>query len=388
MSDPFEENDFDAVYKRYFEDLATAGLVVADPSGWARTEAEAEIAIAGQPARPLSHYIVDNRKNIASEKETLLRLLSTWDRQSYAFDEVTITPSISTASLAVLLLLRSRGVETVYFETPAYYVALDQASAIGLRPGRIPSYARDNFDWSPQAISSRRRSGVAIWLTQPRFALGDNQPLHRVQAILRALRERDFLIVDETADQSWPSALSSLVVNERGPTVIKIRGFMKPLGLNALRLALIIHASSYRPALQEAQWTVGAALDYFSLAAAVRVASEPGLFASLLGSARSRVVTLRRRLAAVAAGSALTLSSMENGYLGSLAVEWQNMSGSYPHKRRALLEYCRVCRMPVTVSSAMLFARDTSRQHVRLNYFMPARDLEYCVRELARFGKD
>jgi hypothetical protein len=47
--------------------------------------------------------------------------------------------------------------------------------------------------------------------------------------------------------------------------------------------------------------------------------------------------------------------------------------------------YCRVCRMPVTVSSAMLFARDTSRQHVRLNYFMPARDLEYCVRARARF---
>ena len=102
-SGDFDRNDFDDIYSRYFEDLIAARDIAADPSGWARTEAPRDFASLVPISGSLAHYVVDNRSLIAWAKEPILALLSRWDRSAYSYDEVTITPSISTATLAVLL---------------------------------------------------------------------------------------------------------------------------------------------------------------------------------------------------------------------------------------------------------------------------------------------
>src|SRR5262245_36381353 len=127
----FDRNDYNDLFKEYFEALVLKGVISADPSGWARPESEVKLRVRmPNSGTPLSHYLIDNRMLIAQDKEQILDLLSAWDGRAFAFDEATIMPSISAASLTVLLLLREEGVESILFETPAYYATIDQAKSV------------------------------------------------------------------------------------------------------------------------------------------------------------------------------------------------------------------------------------------------------------------
>ena len=385
MQKLFDPNDYDEIYNTYFSDLVNSGSVVSDPSGWAFPEMETAFPFATIQPTELSRYLIDNRKLIESQKVVLLRLLSEWDRTGYTFNQVTIMPSISTASLAVLLLLRRQGVKTIFFETPAYFVTIDQAIMAGIRPIRIPTYHDNQYSIDISSIERPKKGAIALWLTQPRFMLGRNQDPAHVATMYKALQPEDFLIIDETADQAWPTVLSALNEGQIHANIFKIRGYMKPLGLNALRICFVIHDTKWRPAIQELQWTVGGALDSFSLSAAVQIADSPAYFRSMLISARTRVYKLRQRLGALTQGSHVTLSPMENGYLGAAIVDWNTDQSSYTQKRQGLLELCRAKKMPITLGAAMYFASDFSREHVRLNYFMSEKQLIYCVEALTSF---
>jgi len=379
----FEPNDFDEIYRAYFEDLIAHGDVTADPSGWARTEPGATFDLAvPMPPRLLGHYVVDNRRLLQDEKEAIRALISRWDARDYAPEELTLTPSISAASLATLLLLRSQGVRTVIFETPAYYSTIDQAEALGLEIALIPTHAYDEYQWRVEDWFSASHEDCAYWLTQPRYALGRNQAVTGCEELAAQLGDSRYLVIDETADQGWPSWLSSIPAGEH-PNLFKIRGFMKPLGLNGLRLAAVLHAASWRPSFQELLWLVGAALDRYSVVAASEMARTPELFSTMLGAARGRVATLHTRLTLVSRTAPLELSPMENGYLGVVELDWPG--AVTPRSRAELLAFCREERMPVTLGPAMIFARDDTRERIRLNYFMPRQDLERCIECLARF---
>jgi aspartate/methionine/tyrosine aminotransferase len=382
----FNTNDYNIIYDRYFRELIASGQVLADPSGWAHSETEISIETLNVvKPETLADYLIDNRNLVAAQKQTLLSLLKRWDNTEYDFDDVTVVPSISTASLAVLMLLANQRVNTLYFETPGYYVTLDQASSVGMRFRMIPTYRERGYEFDIKTVCKNRRGPIAVWLTQPRFALGQNQKVSQITSILSHLDSRDFLVIDETADQAWPSTLSQFKTSTIDLNIIKIRGYMKPLGLNALRTAFIIHASRWRHAIQELQWTVGAALDYYSLASAVNIASDASLFCAMLNASRNRVERLHRELSALIYDSPLSLSPMENGYLGALILDWGIRSSQ--KGREHLLEECRSWRMPVTLGSAMLFAREPRLEHIRLNYFMPGRDLEFCAQRIKEFAQ-
>ena len=388
MHPRFDRNDYDQIYSKYFEALVAGGIVRADPSGWAHSETEVEISVpAIVSSRELAGYLIDNRNLIAARKQVILHLVERWDDTTYQYDDITLVPSISSASFAVLLLLKSLEVGSVYFETPAYYATFAQAYSIGLRTRKIPSDHSDNYEWDIGSIPRHRSNPIAIWLTQPRYGLGTNQSVSRVRALLGSIGPKDFVVVDESADQAWPTFLSDIVTNSSNHQFIRIRGFTKPLGLNAIRMAVIIHTSCWRRALREALWTVGGALDHYSLAAAVHMAQQPELFCSMLVAARHRVHTVHRRLSTLSVDQILTLSPMENGYLGSAILSWNKTHGNRTTRRNNLLEFCRELRMPVTLGAAMLFAHDNMRERIRLNYFMPASDLEFCIKGLIAYSK-
>jgi hypothetical protein len=383
----FERNDFDDIYTAYFEDLIATNGLRADPSGWARTEPGATFRCAApMPPESLGHYVVDNRRLIAPEKNAVLALLSRWDERDYGYDELTLVPSISTASLAALLLLRSQGVTEILFETPAYYATVEQARTLGLRTGLIASHPDTEYRWDPTTSISRSDEPRALWLTQPRYSLGIDQCVNDLVDLQALMGKRDFLIIDETADQAWPSRLAAVPIGSSNPNLIKIRGLTKPLGLNALRLAGLLHAPCWRPALQEFQWLVGGALDRYSLVAAAQMATIPDLFETMLRASRARVAMLHLRLSALS-GPRLQLTPMRNGYLGTVELCWERPEEPSRGRRTALLEFCRERRMAITLGSAMLFARHPLRERIRLNYFMPGPELEYSVEALREFAE-
>ena len=381
----FEKNDFDSIYAAYFEEIIATGLVSADPSGWARTEPGAPLPVTPDPPSDLlGHYAIDNRRLIASEKEPLLAMLSAWDRSSYAYEEATLAPSISTASLAILFLLRSAGVREVMFETPAYYATIEQGESIGLACRRVPTWHDLGYQWRCFDFRPAIKAPVAVWLTQPRYALGLDQDVDAIASLESVLRPGDFIVVDETCDQGWPTRLHSIRETASGLDLIRIRGITKPIGLNGFRLAVILHRMRWRAPLQELQWLVGAALDRYSLQAAAAWSAPPNLFQAMLASARGRVAAVRRRLGALA--GPIELSPMENGYLGVAELNWGASGASRHAMRKALLDHCRERRMPVTLGAAMLFALEPDRERIRLNYFMPQKELEDAVLAIRDFA--
>ena len=277
------------------------------------------------------------------------------------------------------------GTTRILFETPAYYATIEQAHALGIKTQLLATHFDDGYRWEPTAMAAAAGPNCACWLTQPRYALGDNQRPADIVDLLHALPSGSSVVVDETSDQNWPSVLGQIHVRDTAAPLIKIRGLVKLLGLNGLRLAAIIHPVSDRAAFQELQWLVGGALDAYSLAAGMQLAEVDDLYPSMLAAARSSIARRRRRLGITALRAPIRLSSMDNGYLGTMELEWTNGDGGGASERRRLLEFCRNEKMPVTLGSAMLFTRDRRRERVRLNYFMPLSELEYSVRALRRF---
>ena len=65
----------------------------------------------------------------------------------------------------------------------------------------------------------------------------------------------------------------------------------------------------------------------------------------------------------------LTLSQLENGYLGTLHVHFNNEL-SIDCNRKDLLLYCKKIKMPIILGSSMYYAFEPNIEHIRLNYFI------------------
>jgi histidinol-phosphate/aromatic aminotransferase/cobyric acid decarboxylase-like protein len=364
----FRRNDFDLVYYDFFEAVWDSGDVYADPSGWNDTGSTAAslLPVIRVNEAALGRYYLDEDKNLGSLKEQILQLVEFWEKKPLNWNEMTLYNSVSTATAAVLVALKRLGARTVVFETPAYGVTVNQARHSGYKVVLIPTYYRDNFALPLQHVVMRRPHPVVFWLTQPRMSLGLNQEDGVVEKLLNELTPNDFIVIDEATEQRCPSVLSSLPKDVR---VLRIRGLLKPLGLNGLRLACVLHSDTLRVCLENAQDVIGASLDLYSLQTAAELSQKKELFFKMLSVANTQVTELRRKAEFFALGSEVRLSRLVNGYMGSVFVPFKGGKRKYRENRTRLLEYCRSQRMPVILGSNMLYAFDPEWEQVRLNYF-------------------
>ncbi len=367
----FRRIDLDEIYYDYFDKVWSSGEIYADPSGWRDTYAAAAPMLPEVEIRKedLGRYYLDEGTNLAGIKEPILELISTWENRTVTWPEVTLYSSVSVASAAVLVTLRRLGISLVLFETPAYAVTVNQARALGFTVKLIPTYFSGNFSFRLCEKIENNTPSFALWLTHPRTSLGYNQELTALEQHLSVLRAADYLIVDEATEQLFPSMLSPLADYPRAEQILRIRGLLKGLGLNGLRLACVLHDASLRESLESAQEILGASLDLYSLRAAARLGHQPQLFFTMLAAANRQVVKLRTTAEGLAAGSWARVTKVVNGYMGAALVDLSILQGDYDEKRRRLLAYCRDHEMPVILGASLLFAFDPGWEQVRLNYF-------------------
>jgi len=381
----FRRNDFDPVYYDFFEEIWDSGDVYADPSGWRDTETSAahfvpELHI-DQAA--FGRYYLDEDSTLGSLKERILELLGSWEQRFLHWEEVTLYNSASTATAAVLIALKRLGAKTVVFETPAYAVTINQAKHSSYRVALSPTYYRDSFTLDIDRTLQRRDHPVVFWLTQPRMSLGLDQDVNHVKKLLSHLTARDFLVIDEATEQRYPSVLHDLESNQ----VLRIRGILKPMGLNGLRLACVFHSRELRVCLENTQNTLGASLDLYSLKMAAELAKKKELFFTMLSVANNQVINLRKKADFLALGSGISVSRLVNGYMGSIFVPLRGGKSRYAHNRSKLLDYCRERRMPVILGSSMLYAFDPAWEQVRFNYFSREHHILRAMEVLATFTR-
>ncbi len=379
----FSRDDYASI-TRYFAPLR-ADVVYADPSGWLDTICSVADTII-QPkltTSELAHYCLDHGEALATQKNIIANAISHWERRDVATSEFTLFHSVSAATLAVLLFLKERGIKTLIMETPAYIITIEQATAIGIKVVLLPSYEEDGFavDW--MTALRRRRNPAALWLTQPRMSLGFNQYPEEIMLLTQELGNEEFLIIDEATEQMFPSQLRD--VSLQSSRIIRLRGMLKAIGLNGLRLAFVLHHKEWRRSFESVQELVGNSLDAFSLRVAADIAQISGRLEQLLMAANNQVVTLRKKAEILAHGSGIGISRLINGYIGCASVDLRGLKGGYADKRRKLLKFCKTRKMPVLLGRNMRFAVDHTREHVRLNYFSREQHITRAVKVLSDF---
>jgi histidinol-phosphate/aromatic aminotransferase/cobyric acid decarboxylase-like protein len=328
-------------------------------------------------------YALDEGHALGDRKAAVLHLLGAWEARSVGWNESTLCPSVSAANLLVLRALRKARVDGIVFETPAYFATVDQARLIGFKPRRVPSFRDEGFEAPPDRLT-RGLGGLrrpALWITQPRFGIGSNQSHERVRTLAALLGSEGILIIDEAAEQLFPSHLSEL--RGLGCDVIRIRGLVKGAGLNGLRISAILHPEAWRDQMERGLETCGASIDRISLANAADLASDPKFFGEMLRQNNLQVREFRALAALAARGSWVEPTALENSYIGSLLIDFRGLPGAYAHQRRALLEHCRSIGLPVVLRASIGFAHDQTWEGVRLNYFTPRENVEAAARLLA-----
>lgn len=369
LSEIFRAADYQDAYQRYFKCFVEAGCESMDPSGWRQTDANLNTVfdIGLIHSKNLSRYLIDSKMAIPDFKSKMIKLLSAWDVAQYSVNCITVFPSVSASTLAVCYLLKKKDVSLVQVETPAYFSVFEQLSMAGIPWVRRPCFAREQYevDFTPPTTHCPPQ---AIWVTQPRFGLGSNQEREKINLIVNLLRPKDYLIVDEAAEQYYPSILASVNFNSHR-NIIKVRSPTKSLGLNAARIGLVLHHPTHQEILSSLLWHVGGALDHLSVEIGSAITQNGNGFPILLEGARKKVQTTVSRLRVATTGGLLSLPSAENGYISSVRYMYTKVSADIHKAQKFIYTSCARRKIPVILGQNMHFAHDESYDHIRLNLY-------------------
>ncbi|MBI3510933.1 MAG: aminotransferase class I/II-fold pyridoxal phosphate-dependent enzyme [Bacteroidetes bacterium] len=333
----------------------------ADPSGWLDTYS----CVSEDKSFPqeIQKYYSDFYSQLHHIKRDIIPLLSSWEKRELQPENLTLCHSATVGSAIALAFLIAKGIKTIILEAPFYFATFYQAETFGFKIIRVPSFLDQQFKLFIDPDLIKKNSPCAVFLTQPRTALGINQEVKDLLALSHVLGEQNYLIIDEATEQFFPSTLSDFNFAEY-PNVIKIRSIFKGLGINGVRLACLIHHEKYRDQIAEEMEVMQGALDYYSLMLAAEMGKDVNRFSALLRAANNQVLKLRSKVDLQLKGTSCSVSPIVNGYIGSAVIKLRSEL-----QRGEFLEYCARSRMPVIVGSSMGFARHKGFEFVRLNYF-------------------
>jgi DNA-binding transcriptional MocR family regulator len=346
--------------------------VDADPSGWllAYSQSEDLIIFPKVNRHDFARYYLDYGSGLSPYKEHLSSLLSAWEGNEVKPDDFTLCPSGALGSLITLGALRAQGIKRVLFETPCYYGTLEQAEEMGFEVERIPTYRRDRYELPDVTKMLRSGSRSVLWLTQPRVALGWNQSIDVLLRVLEDLDRRDFLVIDEVTDQSYPAHLGPLRVLSPDANLVRLRSFTKAMGLNGFRLSAILHPRRLRKSFTEALELFGGTLDAHSVLTVDALSQNAGHLESMLLAASRQVNDLRAKTQRLTRKSAITVNPLVNGYIGSVVVDLSGLGTCQEQRRTRFLEGCRAMRTPIILGASFHMANDPPYEAVRINFFM------------------
>jgi histidinol-phosphate/aromatic aminotransferase/cobyric acid decarboxylase-like protein len=362
----FFPDDFERINNKYFEKLREKGEIEADLSFWYDTIFPAQNILS---IGNINKYKSDFQKGLIKEKEILLNCINNWDLQLYKYNEITICSSATTASFITLLFLQSQNITNIFFETPAYFASIEQAKSLKFNVSLIPTYLNNNFQIDDIEIETfkKNKQPKAIWLTQPRFALGINQNKERIYKLLEALTKDDFLIIDEATEQLFPVFLNdfNFILYKN---IIKIRSFFKGAGLNGPRISFIQHHEKFRQKIENFLEVSQGAIDCFSLEFAKKQLNNIDFFKSILNTSNEYVKHLSKKIQLQTHRTRIIAIPLVNGYIGSIAVKLRKEK-NYLKEREELLKYCAKSKVTIIVGATMKFAKDISYEYIRINYF-------------------
>jgi histidinol-phosphate/aromatic aminotransferase/cobyric acid decarboxylase-like protein len=357
----FDEDSYPELNQKFFLPLRESGNMSADPSGW--TDTSSNVGEYPLFTPEIQKYYSDFYSQLNPIKNRIIPLFSLWDNIELMPENITLCHSATVGTSIALAFLISKGVKNIIFETPYYFATYYQAETFGLNIIRIPTFQENGYQLNISEELIENNKPCAVFLTQPRTALGINQDPSYLLKLSERLGNKSYIIVDEATEQLFPSVLSDFNF-KKYENVIKIRSVFKGMGVNGVRIAYLLHHEKHRKHMAEEMEVMQGALDINSIKVAVELSADVSRFKHLLSVANSQVVNLKKKAQNRIAGSNCILSNIVNGYIGSVAIRL-----SSENKRMSFIKYCADKRMPIIIGSSMGFAKHKNVEFVRLNYF-------------------
>ncbi len=321
-------------------------------------------------------YVSGNTPNANPYYDKIIPSLKLWEsNDKLSQNELTLCHSTTIGSSAILQYLKWNNIHGILLESPYYYATYYQAKSLGFKVFRLPTFRNNDFQISISDVDKGIKEGAkAIWLTQPRISIGCNNNLEFIKHLLVTYPELT-IIIDEAAEIQIPSKISQIINTYDNKRIIRLRSIAKGLGINGIRLALIIHHSRIKEQIEGSLWVFQGGLDIFSLKVASELLGDWNNFRLLAASSLKQTVNYHHKIGRAIRGTSISLTQIESGYTGSFIVDFTNWNGSFSEKRSYLLQYCKSKRIIIEISAGMGFALDENHEYVRLNYYMPYEQL-------------
>jgi hypothetical protein len=365
------DEDFDAVAAQ-FKSIMRSSSWIALPGAVTETVVPSaeDYSPLTMTACQLRGYRTDNDEVISLEKGIIAGAISAFEQRELQLDDFTLTPGVSSGLLCIAALLKEMNISEVIFELPAYFAAIEQAELVGLSVALFPSSPDNGYRITPQDLRGMDRLSdgpVALIITQPRYGLGYNRRAEEILALREALNGGDVLIIDEAADQSFPSPLGRICLDGAIP-IIRIRGLTKGLGLNSAKIAAILHPNSMREPFGAIVDVTGGALDASTLKLMTELAKEPNRYLNLLSRAQAYVIQQYKLLKQLIHGLPIVLAPIESGYLAT--AYFPNLKDlPFDEFRARFLSTAIAIKLPIVRGSSLYFPYDGTGEIIRINYF-------------------
>ena len=244
----YNDDDYFETNEKYFSSILKNSDWSALPAGWLNPFLgfSGKFKSINPDVEGVKYYTIDESDSLFDSKKYIANLMSAWEGREIGIKSMTIGNSVTSTLLLTMMCLKEQGYKNIFFETPVYFSTYDQAKLLDLNTFLIPTWIDDDFmveieRWI-EIVNSQGPS--VIWITQPRFGIGTNQPVEKLQALIGMLNKESVIVIDEASEQFWPSHLSCF--HSKKPAVIKIRSIFKPLGLHGFRISVILHPESWR----------------------------------------------------------------------------------------------------------------------------------------------
>lgn len=208
-------------------------------------------------------------------------------------ENITLSPTITSASLIVQKFLKEKGISNVILETPAYYATIFQLQSLGMNITLIPTYYDNAFKWDIDDLETNS----CVWITNPRISLGNSQEKEFLLKLCKKVQAKDsYLIIDEATELTIPSLTLDKDFIPYMSHIIRLRSLFKPLGINGPRISLIIHHENFSNDLKKWIWTFQGGLDFYSINISQEIKQNTQEYKSLFYNTKNQAVNLHKTI--------------------------------------------------------------------------------------------
>lgn len=377
------EDDFHSIRSKYFSDIMKNKNWHAIPGGiqdMSIPEYNSLTPINISSNDEFKGYKYDDNVNFTYKNE-IQNLLNLTENHNYNTDEFTICPSVSLGLLAAFAILKRYGINEVYFETPAYFGAVNQCRLLDIGIKFIPTLLSDNFCVKLEVLKSIINQNIdkkiAFMFSDPKFGLGIKQSQEILNFIYSLTSKNVYFLIDEAANIETDKQ-PHINNNEN---IIRLRGIVKGLGLNGIKVAAIFHDKKFRNDFIELLEGISGNIDTYSYKFIQSIASNAETYNLLKSEARKYIINKYTIFKQIIIRPEVILPPLDSGYIGCIGIQLPYKNNNvtpenYSEFKHRILTHAKEIKVPLVTGAALYFPYDLKYEWIRVCYFSSVDNIE------------